>query len=216
MFQNLEQARLKLKAPKCTLLLENQSFCACTYLGHVVSAQGIVTDEDKIDAIRKWPTPPLSLKSKVFWGVHEILLLVHHQICTGSLTPAWTDIWQKCWQEEGSYYLGMAGCQQSFADLKHLCTTAPILAYTDFTTPFKLHTDACGSGLGMSSTRLMMIKLMPSFPIPVGVWQRLGPTTPPIDWSFSPLSGPWLRNSMSIFMHWPLMSIPTTTPRCMF
>ena len=24
----------------------------------------------------------------------------------------------------------------------------PILAYTDFTKPFKLHTDACGSGLG--------------------------------------------------------------------
>ena len=25
---------------------------------------------------------------------------------------------------------------------------APILAYADFTQPFKLHTDACGSGLG--------------------------------------------------------------------
>ena len=38
-------------------------------------------------------------------------------------------------------------CQWSFDDLKHLCTMAPILAYTDFTRPFKLHTDACGSGL---------------------------------------------------------------------
>ena len=25
---------------------------------------------------------------------------------------------------------------------------APILAYVDFTKPFKLHTDVCGSGLG--------------------------------------------------------------------
>ena len=25
---------------------------------------------------------------------------------------------------------------------------APILAYANFTRPFKLHTDACGSGLG--------------------------------------------------------------------
>ena len=33
-------------------------------------------------------------------------------------------------------------------DLKRLCTTAPILAYADFTQPFKLHTDSCGSGLG--------------------------------------------------------------------
>ena len=39
-------------------------------------------------------------------------------------------------------------CQQAFDGLKRLCTTAPILAYVDFTKPFKLHTDACGSGLG--------------------------------------------------------------------
>ena len=28
------------------------------------------------------------------------------------------------------------------------CTTAPILAYANFAKPFKLHTDACGTGLG--------------------------------------------------------------------
>ena len=39
-------------------------------------------------------------------------------------------------------------CQQTFDDMKRLCTTVPILAYQDFTQPFKLHTDACGSGLG--------------------------------------------------------------------
>ena len=39
-------------------------------------------------------------------------------------------------------------CQQAFNDLKSLCTTVPILAYADFTQPFKLHTDACWSGLG--------------------------------------------------------------------
>ena len=39
-------------------------------------------------------------------------------------------------------------CQQAFDDLKTLCTMAPILAYADFTKPFKLHTDACGTGLG--------------------------------------------------------------------
>ena len=40
-------------------------------------------------------------------------------------------------------------CQTSFDQLKELCTTAPILAYADFTKPCKLHTDAnvLGSGL---------------------------------------------------------------------
>ena len=39
-------------------------------------------------------------------------------------------------------------CQQAFDDLKRLCTTSSILAYADFTKLFKLHTDACGTGLG--------------------------------------------------------------------
>ena len=39
-------------------------------------------------------------------------------------------------------------CQFSFDDLKHLCTMAPILAYANFTRPFKHHTNTCGSGLG--------------------------------------------------------------------
>ena len=39
-------------------------------------------------------------------------------------------------------------CQQAFDDLKALCTTVPILAYADFSKPFKVHTDACGTGLG--------------------------------------------------------------------
>ena len=39
-------------------------------------------------------------------------------------------------------------CQQALDDLKRFCTTALILAYADFTKPFKLHTDACGSCLG--------------------------------------------------------------------
>ena len=38
--------------------------------------------------------------------------------------------------------------QQAFDDLKKLCTMALILVYANFTKLFKLHTDACGTGLG--------------------------------------------------------------------
>ena len=49
MFQKLEQAGLKPKPSKCEL------FCRqVTYLGHIVSAQGIANNEGKIDSIRKW------------------------------------------------------------------------------------------------------------------------------------------------------------------
>ena len=39
-------------------------------------------------------------------------------------------------------------CQEAFEQLKKLCTEAPVLAYLDFTKPFKLHIDACDRGLG--------------------------------------------------------------------
>ena len=52
MFQTLEQAGLKLKPSKCELFQWQ-----ITYLGHIVSFQVIATDESKIEAIKKWPTP---------------------------------------------------------------------------------------------------------------------------------------------------------------
>ena len=62
-FQKLKQARLKLKSSKCKL------FCRqITYLGHIVSAQGVATDEEKISVIKKCPMPPLSLRSRASWG----------------------------------------------------------------------------------------------------------------------------------------------------
>ena len=39
-------------------------------------------------------------------------------------------------------------CQEAFQQLKKLCTEAPVLAYPDFTKPFKLLIDACDRGLG--------------------------------------------------------------------
>ena len=39
-------------------------------------------------------------------------------------------------------------CEESFQKLKQLCSSTPILAYADYSKPFKLHTDACILGLG--------------------------------------------------------------------
>ena len=51
MFQKLEEAGLKLKPLKCELFQQQLA-----YLGHVISAQEVATDEGKIEAIKNWPT----------------------------------------------------------------------------------------------------------------------------------------------------------------
>ena len=51
-FPKLEVAGLKLKPSKCELFRWQLA-----YLGHVISAQGVATDESKIEAIKNWPTP---------------------------------------------------------------------------------------------------------------------------------------------------------------
>ena len=51
-FQKLEEAGLKLKPSKCEL------FCRqLAYLGYVIFAKGVATDEGKIEAIKNWPMP---------------------------------------------------------------------------------------------------------------------------------------------------------------
>ena len=50
-FWKLEEVVLKLKPSKCELFQRHLA-----YLGHVISAKGVATDEGKIEAIMGWPT----------------------------------------------------------------------------------------------------------------------------------------------------------------
>ena len=63
MFQKLEEAGLKLKPSKCELFQWQ-----LIYLGHVISAQGIATEEGKIKAIKNWPTPMNVMEVQSFLG----------------------------------------------------------------------------------------------------------------------------------------------------
>jgi len=51
-FDRLDRYSLKLKPSKCSLFQRKVSF-----LGHVVSGQGIECDPDKVATVATWPTP---------------------------------------------------------------------------------------------------------------------------------------------------------------
>ena len=63
MFQKLEEAGLKFKPSKCELF-----WWQIAYLGHVISAQGVATDESKIEAIKKWSIPQNVMEVWSFLG----------------------------------------------------------------------------------------------------------------------------------------------------
>ena len=48
--------------------------------------------------------------------------------------------------------------QEAFETLQRLITEAPVLAYADFKSPFILHTDTSGDGLGQCYTRNRMAR----------------------------------------------------------
>ena len=62
-FQKLEKAGLKLKSSKCELFQRQLA-----YLGHVISAKRVATNEGKIEAIKNWLTPSTIMMVQSFLG----------------------------------------------------------------------------------------------------------------------------------------------------
>ncbi|PIK52715.1 hypothetical protein BSL78_10404 [Apostichopus japonicus] len=60
----LRDAGLKLSPKKCNLF-QNQ----VTYLGHIVSQDGILPDKDKTQAVTDWPTPSSTTQVRSFVGL---------------------------------------------------------------------------------------------------------------------------------------------------
>ena len=120
-FWKLEEAGLKLKPSKCELFWRQLA-----YLGHVISAKGVTTDEGKIEAIKNWPTPTnvTEVRSSLgFTGYYcrfipKFTQVAHplHELTSG--------------ENAGKRKAAVkwdSKCQQAFDDLKMLCTTTPIL-----------------------------------------------------------------------------------------
>ena len=137
-FQRLRQANLKLKASKCHLFRTQVS-----YLGHEVSSEGVSTQQDKIEAIRTWPTPTNVSEVRSFLG----LASYYRRFVEGFARIA-KPLHQLTEKGHAGQFGWSSVCQAAFDELKQRLMCAPILAYPNPEGEFILDTDASKDGIG--------------------------------------------------------------------
>ncbi len=144
----LEREGLKAKLSKCMFFQQEVS-----YLGHVISAQGVSTDPSKIEAVKQWQCPKGVTELRSFLGFAsyyrrfvegfaKLAAPLHRLVAefAGRKPRARAELsFGAAWIEQ---------CQVSFEELKSRLTSAPVLAYADFSLPFILEVDASHGGLG--------------------------------------------------------------------
>ena len=127
---------LKVSPKKCCLFQKKVSF-----LGHIVSDEGIATDPSKVESVKTWPIPKTKRDVRSFLGtcsyyrrfIQDFAAIARplHSLTEKNCTFKWT-------QE----------CEVSFEKLKAALSSAPILGFPDMSKPFILDTDASGFGIG--------------------------------------------------------------------
>ena len=111
------------------------------FLGYVVSAKGIEVDEEKVKAIKEWPTLKSITEVRSFHGLASIYRRFVKDFST--LAAPLIEIVKK--------FVGFKwGSKQdrAFIKIKESLCGAPLLALPDFSKTFEIECDALGIGIG--------------------------------------------------------------------
>lgn len=109
------------------------------YLGHVITAEGISTDPEKIQAMINWPRPTTirALRGLLSLIGYYRKFVAHY----GSICRPLSDLLKKDafkWNEEA---------EQAFIAVKEAMSTTQVLTLPDYNQGFVVETDACYSGI---------------------------------------------------------------------
>ena len=135
-FSALRAHGLYLKASKCSF-----GALSVNYLGHVISADGVAMDSDKVAAIAAWRTPRSPWGVRGFLGLAGYYRKFIHDF--GSIAAPLTCLLRKkafAWTPEAA---------EAFDALKRALSSASVLQMPDFTREFVIDCDASGAGFGV-------------------------------------------------------------------
>lgn len=135
-FQLLTDHQLKVKRSKCSF-----ARASLTYLGHVISAEGVATDSKNIQAVRNWAVPCNVKEVRGFLGLAGYYRKFVRSF--GIISRPLTDLLKK-----NVVFVWTSEHQASFDALKEALVSAPVLALPDFSKVFEIETDACDKGVG--------------------------------------------------------------------
>ncbi|GFS99683.1 retrovirus-related Pol polyprotein from transposon 17.6 [Nephila pilipes] len=134
--EKLKQANLKLNPAKCNLFRREVS-----YLGHIISAEGVRTDPRKVAVVKEWSQPR---------NVHELRSILG--LCTyyRRFVKGFSLIARPLHRltEHKRPFVWSEECEVAFTSLKEVLTSAPILSYPDPDKQFILDTDASHANVG--------------------------------------------------------------------
>jgi hypothetical protein len=126
---------LVVKRSKCTFDTKS-----VVYLGHVISAEGVTMDAEKVAAVKVWLTPRTV---HAVWGFLGLTCYYCKFIRShGDIAAPLTQLLKReafHWKPEAV---------AAFDSLKVALTSAPVLQLLDFTKPFIIDCDASGSSMG--------------------------------------------------------------------
>ncbi|KAI2665369.1 Transposon Tf2-9 polyprotein [Labeo rohita] len=150
--QRLISHQLYAKEEKCEFHLDKISF-----LGYVISPEGVSMDEQKVNAVLNWPRPKTLKELQRFLGFSNFYrrFIRHFSTVAAPLTAM---------VKKGTSRLTWSEpALQAFNDLRHRFTSAPVLHHPDPDKPFVVEVDASSTGVGavLSQRQGESLKMFP-------------------------------------------------------